>query len=161
MKPNQTINHVIPWPEVALLSSSKKQRVNRGCGSRIIHEQSTDSWAIKLEHTINRIVISNFLCLERDDISTASLVTYLVSYDGNVVYSQLMCIHSYLSYSLGCISVQEDSGSWCCPLFVYILHPLTNILNWLLKGESHQLLWVFMLNHSRKNLLYFHWQSKS
>lgn len=106
-----TINHILPWSEIALLSSSKKQRVHWGFGSRIIHKQSSNSRAIKLERIIDTIVISNVLCLERDDISTASPVTHLVPYNGNVVYSQLLCIHSYLSNSLGCVSVQEDSGS--------------------------------------------------
>lgn len=160
MKPHHTINHVIPWSEVSLLSSSKKQRVNRICGSRIIHKQSANSRAIKLKHTIEMIAISNFLCLQRDDISKVSLVTYLVSYNGNIVYSQLTCIHSYLSNTLCCIGVQEDSGSWCCPLFVYFLHPLTNILNWLLKGESQRLLSVFMLNHGRKNYCIFFGRAK-
>lgn len=60
MKPHHTINHVIPWSEVSLLSSSKKQRVNRICGSRIIHKQSANSRAIKLKHTIERIAFLIF-----------------------------------------------------------------------------------------------------
>lgn len=64
-----------------------KNRINWICGSKIIHKQSANSRAIKLKHTINRIAISTFLHLERDDISKVCLATYLVSYNGNIVYS--------------------------------------------------------------------------
>lgn len=160
MKP-YTINHIIPWSEIALLSSSKKQWVHRGFGSRIIHKQSPDSRAIKLESMIDRIVISNLLCSERDNIWTSSIVTYFVPYNRNVVYSQILCIHSYLSNSLGCISVKEDCGSWHSPLFVYLLNPQTNVFNWLLKKKYFN--WQFMLNPSKKTVSVFtkHLMAKS
>ena len=54
----------------------------------------------------------------------------LVTHDGEVIHFQVAGVHRHLSYSLGCVRMQKDSGI-LVPLLVEGAYLLTKLSDWL------------------------------